>query len=90
MTLSTLPKMTEILSLETTLIENIIPTEVKDKHYAISFIWGSKNNTNLYIKQKQGHRHIKNRFMVTKGDRDWGGQIMSMELTGTNYYIQNS
>ena len=44
----------------------------------------------LYIKQKQSHRHKKKNiyiYMVTKGERDWGGQIMSMELIATNYYI---
>ena len=39
---------------------------------------------NLYKKQKQIHRHVK-QTMFTQGERQ-RGQIRNMGLTDTNYY----
>ena len=45
---------------------------------------------NLFVKQKQTHRHKekkKNKFVVTKGKEKNQGEIKSMGLTDTYYYI---
>ena len=56
--------------------------------YDITDTWNLKiAQMNLYTKQKQAHRHRKNKkHMVTKGEREGGTNQRSMGLTDTNYY----
>ena len=42
---------------------------------------------NLYTKQKQNHRHRKQTHGYQKGEGEREGQVGSMGLTDTNYYI---
>ena len=42
---------------------------------------------NLYTKQKDSQK--TNLWLVTKGEREWEGEIRSMGLTDTNYYTEN-
>ena len=57
----------------------------------ISLICGLEKivQIHLYTKQTQTHRH-RNKLMVTKGEQEGGeGQMRSMKLRDTNYYIPN-
>ena len=51
-------------------------------------MWNLKNNTKtLYTKQKKTHRHRKQTYGYQRGERGEEGQIRSMGLTDTKYYI---
>ena len=41
---------------------------------------------NLYTKEKQSHRHIKQTYDYQRGEGAGEGQIRSIGLTDTNYY----
>ena len=43
---------------------------------------------NLFIKQKRTHRHRKQNYGCQRGKKG-EGEIRSIELTDTHYYIKN-
>ena len=42
----------------------------------------------MYMQNRNRLTDIKNKFVITKGEREGGeGQIQGMGLTDTNYYV---
>ena len=72
-------------------LEIIILSEVsqKDKYHMISLICGIYNMTqmNLFMKQKETHRHREQTCGYQEGEWVGEGWIGSLGLADANYYI---
>ena len=56
--------------------------------YDITYLWNLKNNTNeSYTKHKQTRKSRKKPHDYQSGEKGEEGQIRSMGLTDTNYYM---
>jgi len=66
-------------------LENIILSETRGRQilYNITYMWTHKNNNEPIPKQKETHRHRKQRWLPKQGE---GREIRSTGLTDTNYY----
>ena len=50
-------------------------------------MWNLKNNTNELMYKAEANSDPENRLMVTKVEKGGEGQIRSLQLTDTHYYI---
>ena len=73
-------------------LENIMFSEIswteKDKYCMISHIWNLKNNKNECICKTEVDSQLqKTTCDYRRGEGSWEGQVRSMGLTDTNYYL---
>ena len=67
------------IDLEIVILSEVSQTE-KDKYHMISLICGIYTiiQMNLFMKQKQTHRHRDQTFVIAKGEEGWGRDILGV------------